>query len=172
MKTINAYLLLTCLFIYSGCAQHTQTEPEPSENPYSNMTFELGSPLEYSDADWQDRLSEHEYKILRKKGTERAFTGDLLDNKAQGYYVCAGCGLVLFDSETKYDSGSGWPSFYAAYDDHIDEHHDSSFGMSRVEVICKKCGGHLGHLFTDGPKPTGMRYCINAASLDFYEKEK
>ena len=124
--------------------------------------------IEKSPEEWKQELTEEEYRVLREKGTERAFTGDLLNNKQEGVYVCAACGQELFDSETKFESGTGWPSFYAPVDeDNVAEESDRSFGMKRTEVLCSRCGGHLGHVFPDGPKPTGLRYCINSVSLDF-----
>lgn len=129
--------------------------------------------LEKSEKEWKKELTEMEYYVLRKKGTERAFTGDLWDNKEEGKYVCAACGLELFDSETKYKSGSGWPSFYQPLvDEHVAEDVDYKIGYKRVEVLCSRCGGHLGHVFDDGPKPTGLRYCINSVSLDFIPNKK
>ncbi|HZF45310.1 MAG TPA: peptide-methionine (R)-S-oxide reductase MsrB [Sphingomonadaceae bacterium] len=128
--------------------------------------------MNLSDEEWRARLSPEAYSILRHAGTERAFTGKYEKNKAAGLYRCAGCGLPLFASETKYDSGSGWPSFTAPMEgDAVEELRDASHGMVRTEVRCARCEGHLGHVFPDGPGPDGLRYCINSASLDFQPKE-
>lgn len=117
---------------------------------------------------WRERLDPERYRILRERGTEPAFTGRYYDLKAQGVYRCGGCGVELFSSETKYDSGSGWPSFWAPVaSGRVALREDSSRGMRRVEITCAACGGHLGHVFPDGPNPTGERYCVNSASLDF-----
>lgn len=124
--------------------------------------------VEKSEAEWRAELSAEQYEVLRNKGTERAFTGELLQNKETGMYVCAGCGSPLFSSETKFDSGSGWPSFWEPFDDErVATHEDLSHGMRRIEVTCATCGGHLGHVFPDGPNPTGLRYCINSLALGF-----
>ena len=121
-----------------------------------------------SDAQWRERLSPEQYRILRQADTERAFTGKYEKNKATGVYMCAGCGAPLFASDTKYNSGSGWPSYTAPLtEDAVDEHRDNAHGMVRTEVRCARCEGHLGHVFPDGPGETGLRYCINSASLDF-----
>lgn len=126
-----------------------------------------------TEKEWKKELSPEQYNVLRLKGTERPFTGKYWNQEKEGIYKCAGCGIVLFDSITKFDASCGWPSFSSpAEESNIEEKVDRSNAMVRTEALCKNCGGHLGHVFDDGPKPTGLRYCINSASLDFEKKEE
>lgn len=124
-----------------------------------------------TDEEWRKELTPEQYRVLREKGTERAFTGEFAEHHEEGIYLCAGCGEALFSSDTKYDSGSGWPSYYAPLNANIiEEQIDRTHGMIRTEVHCARCGGHLGHVFNDGPRPTGLRYCINSVSMKFKKK--
>ena len=120
-----------------------------------------------SEQEWKEKLTPEEYHILREKGTERPFSGEYDKFYEDGTYKCAGCGTELFSSSSKYDSGCGWPAFYEALPEKIEEYEDNSFGMKRIEITCENCGGHLGHVFNDGPQPSGLRYCVNSISLDF-----
>jgi methionine-R-sulfoxide reductase len=129
--------------------------------------------VELSDAEWQKRLSPEQFRVLRSSGTERPFCGLLLDNKRTGVYSCAGCGLPLFRSDAKFNSGTGWPSFFQPIaKENVRERTDSSHGMTRVEINCARCDGHLGHVFPDGPPPSGLRYCLNSESLKFTPSEE
>lgn len=142
-----------------------------SKNEYAQNSKLNDKPMKdkimKSDEEWKKELSPEEYRVLREKGTERAFTGKYYQNHDDGIYYCAACDNPLFSSKTKFESGSGWPSFYEPIPGGIESETDNSFGMARTEILCARCGGHLGHVFDDGPKPTGLRYCINSVSLDF-----
>jgi len=128
--------------------------------------------MKKSEEEWKKQLDTETYQVLRRKATERPFTGKYLHNKEKGMYVCAGCGAPLFSSDTKFDSGTGWPSFWSpAEKENVEEKSDRSLFLKRVEILCKQCGGHLGHVFEDGPQPTGLRYCVNSLSLNFKKSD-
>ena len=129
--------------------------------------------IKKSEDEWKKELTPEQYHVLREKGTDRPFIGEYYGNQNKGVYRCAGCGAELFDSDTKFDSGCGWPSFYLPISkESIEEHPDNSLFMRRTEILCAKCGGHLGHVFDDGPKPTGLRYCVNSTSIRLDESKK
>jgi peptide-methionine (R)-S-oxide reductase len=130
----------------------------------------LSNKIVKTEAEWRAELTPEQYRVLRQQGTEAPFTGEYDEVFEPGTYLCAGCGAQLFDSESKYNSGCGWPAFYETLADAVDEETDSSHGMVRIEVTCAGCGGHLGHVFPDGPRPTGLRYCINSAALKLDER--
>ena len=151
-------ILLTSL-ILPACSQH-----KPLEKSISTVKGRIIK----TEEEWKKQLTPQQFYVLREKGTERAFSGEYWNNHANGIYVCAACQLPLFKSETKFESGTGWPSFYQPTSDtSVAVNSDTTYGMERDEVICARCGGHLGHVFADGPKPTGLRYCMNSVSLKF-----
>ena len=176
MKSTTHFRSLICLFgclismtscTFSQNNKVTSTKNDTLKTDNMNTSFDI----QKTDEEWKKELTPEQYAVLREKGTERPFTGKFEDHWEPGTYTCAACGNELFKSDTKFDAGCGWPSFYEALDKtKVIERIDKSHGMMRTEIICAKCGGHLGHVFNDGPNPTGLRYCINSVSLGFKKK--
>ncbi len=165
MKRLSFILLFLPFFLGSCYAQEPTIEIEPESVNKTNT-------MKTTEEEWKEKLTPEQYEVLRNKGTEAPYSGKYVSTTADGTYVCAACGTPLFSSKDKYDAGCGWPSFTAALEEkRIIEKEDRSAGMVRTEILCAHCGGHLGHVFNDGPKPGGLRYCVNSVSLDFKPAE-
>lgn len=164
IKTAGKTFVIAATFVFFSSGLFGQESSDKMNNKKQ---------LEKTEQQWKEELTPEEYRVLRQCGTEPGFTGKYYKHKEKGTYHCAGCGTALFSSDSKYDSGSGWPSFFAPMEKNtIKEVEDNSFGMRRIEIKCSNCDSHLGHVFPDGPKPTGLRYCVNSVSLDFEKMEE
>ncbi len=177
MFRISIFIVLLTGFAFEACLQssqdqHQHTTPAETADVFVDASGDSIFVIHKSEKEWMEQLDPQAYNVLREKGTERPFTGEYNKFKKEGVYTCKACNLSLFSSEAKFNSGTGWPSFFQPYDEtHLLEVTDTSHGMKRVEVMCRRCGGHLGHVFDDGPKPTGLRYCMNSVALDFEPAE-
>jgi peptide-methionine (R)-S-oxide reductase len=168
MKIVHKLILVCWTLLVTVSCSWTQE----SEQLKTGSTSESGERVVKTEEEWRNQLTEEQYWILREKGTERPYTGKYWNHKEKGMYHCAACGLELFSSETKYNAGCGWPSFYDAVNNgNVKTAKDITLGMMRIEIMCARCDGHLGHVFDDGPKPTGMRYCVNSESVEFKNAE-
>ncbi len=167
MSKLFPLIFLSCMFL--ACSTKNKAQNLDVAKTLESVGLQ---PVVKTDSEWKAELNDMEFYVIREKGTERSFSGDLWDHKGEGVYTCRACALPLFDSKTKFKSGTGWPSYYEPVkSEYIRESTDHILGYPRTEVMCNRCGGHLGHVFNDGPEPTGLRYCINSASLDFEERQ-